>query len=619
MPTENTDKADIDTSTIRPFGSAVVLECIDDDVEGAFAQVIKMFRRAAARTTSRRNLSIIQSGIVLSDSAAEYRLDQVDGVIYRVDQSPSWLSEIIFTDTKHHLAIAMRRERLIAIHANGPMVDSIQSWVDDEAGVWLRKINGRVLEGALLQGEAKGLWLRGAHARRRSKADNKVLNGISVGETLNPRTDQSYTLSAARSNLEKSADRTVVHGVVGCTPRKSLVWLRSMSSYVEFVVFTVELLRLIESKLGSPIEPTDSALGVLAHEVSTLDGVSGAYEVVCLAPDDASGGPDATDQRLEAAETLESAALHVTAIDGSADFYLDAGCHGSVAGRLRARVSLGRAGARINFGEIPGRPATDWQSLRVVREALRYASDLVTVYYKSGHSLVDGKLIEQSLSDAPFRRWEFHDFAGFNIEKEKPNSETSAEMFARIGSDGDDSLFGWVARSFKKGWLTCDDGSGEVADFVHIGPDDPALLSLIHVKRAGSSWPNRGASAGAYEVVASQAAKNVRYLDSNSLMRQLGKPAGRSRPTWIDGVRVADRSEFLEMLEARDPREPSQVIIVQPHLTQSAYERIGNSDRNDSEMSIERLRLALVETLLNSLLGTVSNEGAELRVYGSNA
>jgi len=40
--------------------------------------------------------------------------------------------------------------------------------------------------------------------------------------------------------------------------------------------------------------------------------------------------------------------------------------------------------------------------------------------------------------------------------------------------------FAWVVEKVGPGWLTCDDGSGEVADFVHIAPDE--TLTLLHVK-----------------------------------------------------------------------------------------------------------------------------------------
>jgi hypothetical protein len=55
---------------------------------------------------------------------------------------------------------------------------------------------------------------------------------------------------------------------------------------------------------------------------------------------------------------------------------------------------------------------------------------------------------------------------------------------------GDDSLFGSVVRRFGNGWLTCDDGPGEVADFVHVDP--AGVLTLVHVKAAHGDGHRRG-------------------------------------------------------------------------------------------------------------------------------
>lgn len=72
-----------------------------------------------------------------------------------------------------------------------------------------------------------------------------------------------------------------------------------------------------------------------------------------------------------------------------------------------------------------------------------------------------------------------------------------AAVHAAIGRDGGNSLFAWVVDHYADGWLTCDDGQGEVADFVHLSPEGD--LTLIHIKKAGSL--NRRMSAGPYEEV----------------------------------------------------------------------------------------------------------------------
>jgi hypothetical protein len=112
-----------------------------------------------------------------------------------------------------------------------------------------------------------------------------------------------------------------------------------------------------------------------------------------------------------------------------------------------------------------------------------------------------------------------------------------------ITADGDESLFAWVVNQYAQGWLICDDSSGEIADFIHISADQTATLSLIHVKAAASADRRRRVAVGPYEVVASQAAKNTRYLSSQTLRDRIAACPLERPAAWIDGRRVNGRAE----------------------------------------------------------------------------
>jgi hypothetical protein len=144
-------------------------------------------------------------------------------------------------------------------------------------------------------------------------------------------------------------------------------------------------------------------------------------------------------------------------------------------------------------------------------------TDLLTVYY------------ETNFRDARFRDWRWAGLARFDVASGKPLNGKRF-MIESIGNAKDDSLFGFVAKhwpnyldgSAANGWLICDDGSMESADFIHF--DDkasPPSLALIHVKGSGSSEANRGLSVSDYEVVVGQAIKNLRYLDRSHISRKL--------------------------------------------------------------------------------------------------
>ena len=60
--------------------------------------------------------------------------------------------------------------------------------------------------------------------------------------------------------------------------------------------------------------------------------------------------------------------------------------------------------------------------------------------------------------------------------------------------------------------------------------------------------PGRGISVSQYEVVASQALKNLQYLTTDFLLSVRSAPRGISPATWTDGKRRQDRHEFFEVL-----------------------------------------------------------------------
>jgi hypothetical protein len=75
---------------------------------------------------------------------------------------------------------------------------------------------------------------------------------------------------------------------------------------------------------------------------------------------------------------------------------------------------------------------------------------------------------------------------GADLAQESCGEQLAEVAMSALGegkpSPNDTPLFGWVVQHYSQDWLICDDGPGEVADFVHIGEDD--TLSFIHVKKA---------------------------------------------------------------------------------------------------------------------------------------
>src|SRR5262249_55562631 len=125
------------------------------------------------------------------------------------------------------------------------------------------------------------------------------------------------------------------------------------------------------------------------------------------------------------------------------------------------------------------------------------------VWYESGHAIVNGAVFEIRHRDEQFTGFTWGDLSGYDVSKEKFWSGViPSNSHEIIGTE--DSLFSWVKNKWRSpdappsaesGWLACDDGSMEIADFIHLDDQsNPPVLSLIHVKGAKSCKPARDIS-----------------------------------------------------------------------------------------------------------------------------
>lgn len=598
---------------VRPYISVTVLECEATNFPVAF-QNLTMFLHTPGRTLPGRASRIVATSsdaeptvtVVTEFEGLELGIDNLEGFVTQHQKPPAWAGlDTDFTDVVHHLCVALRRGRLIAVHTDAATQDRLLNWLDKDPRPPFRRIPPAVLKSALLRGQAKGFWLKGTNRRLTTKPDTKNTSGIQLQDTIRPYEDSSFAVSAARAELPERPDLQVLKGTVGCNPGDSSVWWRATADFGTFVAAVCELLVLLDKELAAGT--TQEAFPYFAAEVTDLSLVKGAFEVMVTGPD--SLPPNASDELRDAAAFLQDAVLTVDGNPGSARFLIniDAPGGGTAAitpKKARTNVILDVGVDRTGPASLtPQRPALD---------ALDHAGRLLTVYYRSGHTFSGGQIWETRIPEAPFPRWNFEDFDGFLIDREKPPYLSTREIHENTGLPDDNSLFGWVVRHFDDGWLICDDGPGEVADFVHVAPE--GLLSLIHVKSALSSMPGRRVSVSAFEVVVSQATKNVGFLDDRLLLPRLEQAKPHRLGCWSFGARVPDRTDLLEALYLRDATCKKQVVIVQPHVSKTTYYGLRRASGDPTE---DLLRLRLLEDLLNSAWSTVAGAGADLVVIGS--
>lgn len=603
--------APLDLTNVRPFVSSVILEASLDDAERAFAVLTQALRRLASGSRDRR-ATIVADGIEPQDQSlagpttAGDGFDGLDGFVSLRTTTPRWFSrEGPFVDNHHELTVSIRRRRLIAINCDAALRERLQKWLDREPRPPLRRVAPDVLQGALLRGEAKGLWLRGTETRRATRPDSKNISGLRLQDALNPLEDGSFAMGSARAAIPEDDTRSALVGTVGTTPREALVWHRASTDFDTFLLTIRELLDLIEQTLLDDAG-VERPYPLLATTTAELVGVHGAYEIVVLAADELAH--EASVELVEAADRLAGAHLDVRGEVSSANFDIDVGFASATSGTLRARVTSSAHRVDVEF-RLKGEPS-DPPTTATIRDALGF-TELLAVYYESGHVLSAGAFGRREIRSAPFPNWEFADFTGFRVDREKPVPTAPQDLHDAIAAEDDDSLFAWIVRRFSKGWLTCDDGSGEVADFVHLARD--GMISIVHAKGANSAADSRGVSVGAYELVASQASKNLACLNGQVLRDRLRTSPVTRPATWFDGRRTDDRGELLEMLDARSTRDRAQVVIVQPHVRRTKYEQI----KTGLATGAAALRLNLLETLLNSARGSIVSMGGDLVVVAS--
>ncbi|RJO74932.1 hypothetical protein D5S18_16100 [Nocardia panacis] len=588
---------------LRPFMSLLVLQAAGDDVDAGFTALEQfllpgMHRRGVDSRLIARSAWVPGEEISpeLAEALTAAGVDRMAGFAVEENRAAGWLcsDSVLLSDcvgAEFPLAVLLRVGRFAVLHACRSDMERLKSWLRQPLCRW-RRIPANVLENALLQGEIKGLWLYGVDRPRRNKADSKIISGISLGEALDPVADATYALGSGRAALADDPDRIALKGKIGTTPRNSRVWSSRRLEFADFVQAVGELVRMIEKQMANG-STGSSVLSRLAQPVADTTGIYGAFEMVPALDEP----PDAAEPdrgNAAAAAALEYAAFVVIGRPDTVDFIVETGVDGTIGGSLT--VSPRQEGDRYTLavGYVPGVQPIREDLVIPVKNAL-HNSGLVRVYYRSGHMFFDGNFYKHEIPDVHFPKWEWGDFDGYLIDREKPDTRKRQEIHDRIGQ-GDRSLFTWVSRNFADGWLTCDDGSREAADFIHI--DNNGRLRLIHIKGAENASPRRGIAVTPYEVVVSQALKNLIYTDVERLRRHLEHPGVERPATWNNGVRADDRSELLDMLDSRRPTDGFEIVIVQPHLSRARYDaHVGLPC--DASAADDTFRLRLLERLLH--------------------
>jgi hypothetical protein len=581
-----------------------------------------VFDALVAKANRRRQnpgteVSVVASGLedqALTRTGTSF--DQGAATVWRRRRQAAWAVEASpYADIEHELLLCLRRGSLVALLGPDAVRAAVERWIAKPPRPPIRRVRAGIMNASLLSdGEAKTMWLTNVRGSTASRPDSKTLSGVDLVPALDPIGDGSFALGAARVAIPDDENRAVFKGTIGTTPRRSRVWSRATSDVTEFLIAVDEALQLFQSAIDSGADLTNP-YEMLSTQVDGLSGVHGAFEFRCpLASDLAS--QDATPEEIDAARGLESATIDAEPVPNSPDVILTVGRNGTTAGRLRVSVSEDGPLARVVIGHEG--EGTDPEGVTYIRDRVRKVGDC-SIFYVSGHAVIGDTIYQQRREIAAFTNWQFRDMSGYQVNLEKPITgsprevATPQEIHAAIGENGDNSLFAWVAHTYREGTLLCDDGSGEIADFLHLADD--GALSLIHVKSAGSPSPRRRVAVAHYEVVVGQAVKNLVNLDMGRIFERLNQSPIATPAAWSQGIRVDGRQDFLDSLACREPYDPLEVVIVQPHVTQARHRELRAMPADATHPDVHRLRL--LDTLLNSALVSCIGSNAKFTVVGA--
>jgi hypothetical protein len=502
-------------------------------------------------------------------------------------------------DIENHLVVIVSRSTLLTVVASEKSLGnrlarsgSTKEWSK------LKRLDSRQLEKALVSGKTRTLWLSGIHRSVAVKPDSKVLIGRDIEASLDALGDQTYQYTSTRCE----GPAQLPASFVGVTPRMAKVWLGPSADWEVFIANSQELLRLIES----PGQKNKQPYPILARANRSLKDVGQAFDVSFAAPEYLHEEAPELEEELE--DFMQTATWTVKGEKG-ADCVLKLKLPD---GEHELRIELKVLNGEIQHFATPVEADPPEDLKKIVEWCNR--PDLLKIFYDSVHTYSDGQIFAVTTRPLPFELTD-EDFSGFDVSLEKPRpvGANNGVDLSRIGVPNEPSLFTWVWKRHKKGWLWCDDGSGEIADFIHLDPNR-SVLSLIHVKAANSDSPQRGISVSAYEVVCSQALKNLRYTERSELEIPLKEKLMRTKSKiqrgWLNGkpLPLGSTALWSAIKGIRYSELKHRVIVVQPHVRKSSLPTNPSANTSSSRQA------RLLYTLLHGIDADVRRYSAEFEV-----
>ncbi len=453
----------------------------------------------------------------------------------------------------------------------------------------------------------KNLWMSNINKASDMKADSKMLSGQNLESALDPIGDQYYSFSAIK------AKNTLLNEDIGVNASESKVWMKKFvdsDTYFDTLRFLLEEIEHVDTTVTNL---NYNPVSILANSTTDTSVLSVMIDI-----------------QLESSELFDIHSDEHNIINGiesewdNIDFNYQKINNVYVlhAQNNHTNIDLGNFGiifndnsSHINIFVLTSSDSEE--SLNILR-ALENPN-VIKYWFDNQYMISNSLIYQRTFNNVVFKEFIWSDFNGYTVSKEKPaNNDLSL-----IGTD--DSLFSWVKnnwtgnsphlsnmnQTFVDGWLLCDDGSNEKADFIHVTNEVVPTISLIHAKGANSVGLNRQIATTAYEVVVSQAIKNLMFIDKNSLANtiDIAPNIHVQDLVWNNG-QISNRLNFKTYLNSLQDYK-TRVVILQPHVTNRKFTGILST-------TVAKHKHNQLSALLLSAQNTVQSLGADFIVIGHN-
>lgn len=571
---------------------------------------------ASLRTTELRNVVAeiardLRGASLPVASARSTRGDLFSAhAVYRRERRAAWTNHPDFVDVEHHLITVSGYRDLFALFmSDAGLREAVKTEMAEETQTFedFDLIPTNRLNAVFVKGRARTLWLNNVQGRSSLKADNKVLSGSDLEDALDPLADQAYAFSAARCQNDV-AENDSTYGV---SPGRSRLWFKPSKDWNEYTATVTTLLKALDESTAEEAAP----LPVLSVPVSGPFDVNQLREAYDLSLRPAEITSPADDAEVDVAEVEMVPDFDFEVIDGTVPnitvIVLSDG--GLDLGRYRLGLALDGS-ARVSWSAECLSSGT-----AETAELLNQLSHRISASFDGGFSVSAGRLYSAQYRDLPFAGFTWATFGPTNIQREKPTPLTPNT----IGTQ--DSLFCWIRTQWAigtlpwlpaGGWLASNDGALEVADFIHLSTGSSPTLTLVHIKAAKSSAPNRPLAVSPFEVVVSQAVKNLRHTDpflaADEFMNRLGHQIQSA--VWHDDI-PGGRQDMLTAIQAHGANLRRRVVIVQPHARRQAFQDALQAAHDSRARHIARQ----LSTLLLGAQQGCTAVGADLLVVAHDA